>query len=527
MRYLLRSLKLRLGLMAAGLGLAAVLSAGLLLAGLAEISARMQALEAAERRLDRYSVLSTEAARYLVVATEALQSGLGPQARSERLSGIAAEMAGTFARLQDDLRAAVAEAERLGLDEQSRRATTGLAIARMQAQFAVTHAALLAPGGAPETLRGYLDSFAMNADPNLNAAVSAEIRGREAIRAGIVQLRHRLSVAALALALTAAGLAAGAYLALIRPQIRRLDRLAVAARRIGAEDFAVALPEAPDEIGRLFAETNRMAAALGRRRAEIAADWARLNEIIDSRTEALRAANEALAARDRDRRRFFADISHELRTPLTVISMEAQIGAASPDPGQAAAFATIRARAERLSRQIDDLLRVARSESGQLELAPVPLDAGEILREALEAAQGELAAAGMDAALGPLAPAPVLADPAWLRQLATGAIRNAIRHAGAGGKLRLELEPGAETVLRITDNGPGIAPEARERLFDRFARGADSPGFGIGLALARWVMEEQGGRVEIESPVAPPRRLGDNPGCSLCLALPRLDDSPE
>ncbi|WP_108259247.1 hypothetical protein [Mangrovicoccus ximenensis] len=84
MSYLGASLTLRLGLTAAALGTAAVLSAALLVGGLGEVSARMQALEAAERRIDRYSVLSTEAARYLVVATEAVQTGLGPEDRAVR-----------------------------------------------------------------------------------------------------------------------------------------------------------------------------------------------------------------------------------------------------------------------------------------------------------------------------------------------------------------------------------------------------------------------------------------------------------
>nr|WP_172332378.1 HAMP domain-containing sensor histidine kinase [Mangrovicoccus sp. HB161399] len=506
------------------LGAAAVLSAALLVGGLAEVSARMQALEAAERRIDRYSVLSTEAARYLVVATEAVQSGLGPEDRAVRLSGLAAEIAATFVRLRSDLEASVAEAAELGLDEQSRRATVGLAIARMEAQFSVTHAAMTAPGGAPESLRGYLDSFAMRADPNLNAAITEEIRGREAIRAGIGKLRRRLAAAAGALGLAAVAAAVAAYAGLIRPQFRRLDRLSAAARRIGAQDFAVALPEGPDEIGRVFAETNRMAEALGRREREVEADWARLNDIIAERTDALRAANDRLAAQDRDRRRFFADISHELRTPLTVISMEAQLGAAARDPEAAEAFATIRTRAERLNRRIDDLLRIARSESGQLELSPEPLDAAGILREALAETEGELRAAGMRLEQGAFPAAPVSADANWLRQVVTGAIRNAIRHAGQGGVLRVELEAGQRIGIRIADDGPGIDPAARERLFDRFARGTESPGFGIGLALSRWVMEEQGGTISIESPVDPARRLGTNPGCALCLSLPRRGD---
>nr|WP_226898231.1 HAMP domain-containing sensor histidine kinase [Mangrovicoccus algicola] len=310
-----------------------------------------------------------------------------------------------------------------------------------------------------------------------------------------------------------------AWLGLVRPLIRRIDRLEGAARQIAAQDFAVALPEGPDEIGRVFAETNRMARALGQRAAEVETARARLTRTVAERTAALQAANDRLAARDRDRRRFFADISHELRTPLTVISMEAQIGAAAPQGGAREAFAVIRGRAERLNRRIDDLLRVARSETGQLELNAEPLEAGPLLEEALEETAGELAAAGMRVKRQDWPRAPVLADRNWLRQVMTGAIRNAIRHAAAGEELHLQIRAGPDIRIGIGDRGPGIAAAQRDTLFDRFARGPGSPGFGLGLALSHWVMEAQGGRIEIESPAA--GHDGQGPaGTTIWLVLP-------
>ncbi|MGB0905312.1 MAG: histidine kinase dimerization/phospho-acceptor domain-containing protein, partial [Mangrovicoccus sp.] len=347
-------LKAKLGIGAAALGLLALLAAWLVVGGMGQMSRHMQAVLQAESRIDRYSVLSTQIGRYLVVATEAIQTGLDESDRAARLEKLALDVTATFAQLHDDTEKAVAAAGSLGLNEQSRRATISLSIARMQAQFNATHRVLQAPAQSRERLQGYIDSFAIGFDPNLNAAISEELRGRAKIRDQIDELQQRLTRWGYGVGALAIGLAVVSYLGVIRPQFRRLTQLQVASRQIGAQNFAVSLPETPrDEIGLLFAETNQMARALALRKSEVTSEWARLNETIAQRTEDLRQANAALTQQDQNRRRFFADISHELRTPLTVIMMEAQIGQAVPDPDLAAAFTTIRHRAERLNRRVD------------------------------------------------------------------------------------------------------------------------------------------------------------------------------
>ena len=519
------SLKARLGLGAGLLGLATLLTAAIIVLGMARVSDRLDSALAAEARLEDYAALSTQVSTYIVVAAELIQRGQPPETRAARTQGLAETLAQTFARLRAGLDAEVAAAQ--GLDAQSRRATLSLSIARIEALFHSAQAGLTSDTTDAARLRAHLDTFASGVDPLLAEAVNEERRLRREILRGIDALRQRLVLAAFGMGLLALALSTGFYFGLVRPQFRRLDALRAAARRIGQEDFAIALPGTrQDEIGALYTETSRMAQALATRAEAVAEDRAQLNQTIAQRTEALRAANTRLERTDEDRRRFFADISHELRTPLTVILMEAQLGRQGA-PAPEAAFATIETRASRLSRRIDDLLRVARSETGQLALDPVPVDLSDLAREAAAETAAELSNAGMHL-LGPDAPpAPLIveADRNWLRQVLAGLIRNAIRHARSGGALKLALRAdGPEVEITLTDNGPGIPQELQARLFDRFAQGGGgtrTQGFGLGLPLARWVIEQQGGHIAIESPLPRAEALGGSPGTKIALRLPR------
>ena len=514
------SLKARLGLAAGLLTLTTLLTAAMVVLGMAQVSDRLDSALAAERRLEEYAALSTQVSTFIVVAAEVIQRGQPPEVRAERTDTIAANMRRTFTRLRAGLDAEVTSAESLGLDAQTRRATLSLSIARMEARFAQAHDGLISATDDRDRLRAYLDTFASGFEPLLAEAVNEEKRLRREILTGIDSLRQRLTSVALAMGLAALLLCAAVYLGLVRPQFRRLDALRAAAQRIRGEDFAIRLPDdRRDEIGQLYAETNRMAEALATRAETVAQDRARLNQIIDERTEALRAANTRLERTDEDRRRFFADISHELRTPLTVILMEAQLGRqGAPDPQ--AAFATIETRATRLNRRIDDLLRIARSETGQLGLDTAPVELGALVQDAIAETAAELSNAGMSVSAPDRPEVTVLGDRNWLRQVIVGLIRNAIRHARSGRALRLEVTP--DGTVAVTDNGPGIAPGDQARIFDRFAQGSGgtAQGFGLGLALARWVVEQQGGTIAVTSPLPREIALGDAPGTKISVRLP-------
>jgi len=215
-------------------------------------------------------------------------------------------------------------------------------------------------------------------------------------------------------------------------------------------------------------------------------------------------AQDRLAAALGAQRRFVTDASHELRTPLTTIRTNAELLVEHPDVSaddRQDALADIAAEAERMSRLTDDLLVLARTES---DATPVrrPVDLAALVEEV----------AGRAARVAPTgravrADAPVAAivdgDPDLLTRLAWILVDNALRHGE--GEVTMTVtggEPADDTVrLTVTDHGRGIEPAERERVFERFARGdrARSPGgFGLGLPIARSIVDGHGGTIRIE-----------------------------
>lgn len=516
-------LKTRLGLGAMVLGSGTLLTAAILYFGMQTVADRLETALASETRIARYSALSTQAATFLVVATEAVQTGQPADIRTERLAPVSDRIGATFEQLRADVEDAVAAVSELGLDEQSRYGTQSLGLARMEALLDNTMRGLSDTAADQARLRAHIDAFASGFDPLLGQAVNTEVLFRNAILAGIEKTRVTLTWAALGVAGLAILTTGWFYFGLIRPQFRRLDRLREAALQIGQADFTVALRSTRnDEIGQLYSETNRMAGALLDRQTQVETEWARLNDTIAKRTEELRAANKSLAEIDENRRRFFADVSHELRTPLTVIMMEAQIGQqdaqTAPD-----AFSTIETSAAKLNRRIDDLLRVARSESGELALEPRTVVLRDLIRAVTDDVQAEIDNASMRLTVEKIPDAELRGDPNWLRQVLVSLIRNAIRHARSGKKIRVAARVIDGMIeLSITDSGPGIAPEDQGTVFERFAQGGtgNSQGFGVGLALARWVVEAHDGTISLTSPVPRDTALGPEPGTNVALRLP-------
>ena len=520
------SLKLRLGIGAALLGIGTCATALILWFGMQSVSERLDAALETETRIARYSTLSQQTATFLVIATEAIQTGLPRDARMDRLEPVAAQLTETFKQLHNDVATAVEGAAELGLDVQSRYATQSLGLARMEALLRSAINGLDADDGSPAPLRAYVDTFSSGFDPLLSQAINTEVLLRNETLAGIATLRERLTITALVIVVLTILAVAAFYFGLIRPQFRRLDQLRRAAQQIGQADFSVALPESgTDEIGQLYLETNRMAGSLLARQQDVEAEWTRLNETIADRTEALRTANRTLADIDENRRRFFADVSHELRTPLTVILMEAQIGL--KETGNAA-FSTIEARAGRLNRRIDDLLRVARSESGQLALDMQDHALAQIMDEVDAEVRAEADNAGMVLHISNVGPEMIRCDANWIRQVLVSLVRNALRHAREGKHIAIATTTRGDMAhVQVTDNGPGISQQDQTRVFTRFAQGtnANAMGFGVGLTLANWIVEEHGGTISIQSPLPRETALGDAPGAQIAIQLPILRTS--
>jgi len=232
----------------------------------------------------------------------------------------------------------------------------------------------------------------------------------------------------------------------------------------------------------------------------LARDRARLESTVAARTAELSRANLRLSQADSQRRRFFADVGHELRTPLTVILGEAELGLRQADEPLRSSLGTIQSRALRLFRRIEDLLRIARSESGQLELEREPVDFGAAVRAALADVTPLLGRAGVEARVEPPGMT-VTGDADWLRQVFAGLLENAAKYAGRGASVAIggRVADGM-AVVEVVDTGPGLLPERLEAVFNRFGRGdVPAPGFGVGLALARWVVEAHGGSLVAES----------------------------
>jgi two-component system sensor histidine kinase CiaH len=195
----------------------------------------------------------------------------------------------------------------------------------------------------------------------------------------------------------------------------------------------------------------------------------------------------------RRQREFAADASHELRTPLAIVSGSiehlrrhrdrpvAEVGAALDD---------IEAGTHRLTALVEDLLVLARTDSGAIELDLAPTDLAEL---ALDAAGG--VEIRVDAE-----PVPMRGDVDRLRQLVVVLVDNAIRHASAAGGRSVDVSVKAvegAAVLVVDDDGRGLRPEDLPRVFDRFWRAPDAPsgGTGLGLAIARWIVERHGGTI--------------------------------
>jgi len=526
------SLRFRLIAGAASIALVAVFAALLAAYGAAETTRRIEEALSAQRRMEMLSTLSARISDFAVVAVEAAGEGVPEEARAARLESRAALVDDAFLRIDAALAKAVAEVDAGNEAELMRRATRSLVVARMRAQFQALKEAVAAR--PRQHLRVALDGFATQFSPLLNEAIVDERRDRDAAAASVAGLRYMMTWLAIGAGIVATALVVVFYRLLIKPLMARLDQVGHAAERIGSGAFDVALPVAQrDELGRLFELINRMAARLKQRGDEVDADRARLGETISMRTAELSEANERLSQIDAERRRFFADVGHELRTPLTVILAESELalkdGASRADAQ--AAMSVIRSRAARLNQRVNDLLRVARSETGQVELDSKAFDLSAAAAEAISDTETLAKRRGVGI-VGVLEPAPAIGDHDWCRQVVSGLIENAVRHSPNGAVIEVATEArSGQAHLTVTDEGEGMPEEEVARAFARFARGsreATGSGFGVGLALARWVIEHQNGKIALVSPAPRPPRDGGSggPGVQVALHLPICDPGP-
>jgi signal transduction histidine kinase len=206
----------------------------------------------------------------------------------------------------------------------------------------------------------------------------------------------------------------------------------------------------------------------------------------------------------RRQREFAADASHELRTPLTVIRASVDdLGrhASEPVANVGSALTDIRYEVDHLTAMVDDLLLLARSDSGAVALERVPVDLGDIASTAAAALSRPATERGVEVVVDP-EPSEMTGDPARLRQLVMILVDNAIRHSPPHGRVTVAVRAdGAGATLTVDDQGSGIRPSDMPHVFERFyrAQGAPGGGTGLGLAIAAWIVERHGGRIAVSN----------------------------
>ncbi len=289
----------------------------------------------------------------------------------------------------------------------------------------------------------------------------------------------------LPLGVAAAGL--GGY-ALARRALRPVDVMAERARSITAARLDERLPvaEPHDELGRLATVFNETLARLEGAFGQMA--------------------------------RFTGDVSHELRTPLTAIRTVGEVGLREPrDPKTYQhVIESMLEETDRLSSLVDRLLLLSRAESGQAPIAQEPVDLATLADE-VAAHLGVLAEErGQRIIVDRRAAAKVVADRVMLRQALINLVDNALKYSPSGSVIRIDVAGAANAaIVEVQDAGAGIAPDRRDRIFDRFYRGSSDGlrhGAGLGLNIAKWTVEANFGQLSYE-----PRTAG---GSTFRITLP-------
>ncbi len=209
-------------------------------------------------------------------------------------------------------------------------------------------------------------------------------------------------------------------------------------------------------------------------------------------------AQQAIRARDG----LLAVVSHDLRNPLEVIALALSLLEAHADAKQATILGRAHRALDRIKQLIDDLLDVVRIDAGTLRVEPRPMDVSMLLEEAYELHK-PLAADKRIALVAEFSPdlGQAAIDKHRMSQVLANLLGNALKFTPLGGTIRFgAASQGARVVVYVADSGPGIAPENLRRVFDRFWQKEHTPsGVGLGLAIAKGIVEAHGGTIEVES----------------------------
>ncbi len=344
------------------------------------------------------------------------------------------------------------------------------------------------PVGRPHThvlssgpVRVFVEQILIDERPFFVRVAVSEASARAIVR------QMWLEVLGLSLAVLALGALGGFWIA--RRALAPLSHLATRAERITAEQLHERLPVAGVSL-----ELDQLASAFNETFARLEGSFEQL-------------------------KRFTADVSHELRTPLTALRAvgEVALRGRHDAEGYREVIGSMLEEVDRLTRLTDELLTLARADAGEARLRREAVDVAALAREVAEHL-AVLAEEKEQRIVVAALPAVVQGDRTVLRQALVNLAVNAVKYSPPRTAVRIEAgrRDGA-VVLEVADEGPGIAPEHRERIFERFyridkSRSREMGGTGLGLALVKWAAEAHGGRVELDSEVGR--------GSTFCVVLP-------
>ncbi len=517
---------LRTKLVVAFLGLLgpALIMGSLLYWGPRQMEDRLERALIAHKQVQAYLELALEAYRHL----QQLSPGAGRgrpaseaelQASRRRLTAMLADLR----RLTLDELALVGQSEPAEREEMAR---IGHFEDLLKRAFAVTTKAESA--GWTEALRRDIERLDRELGARINEVIDDETEEAATADRQARQLVRRLTLLAIAVVLVSAVCVTLTALWVRRRIQAPIDALIEGTRQIarGGLDHRVAV-SGRDELANLAASFNWMVAELERRRAELDRSRSDLERKVGERTRELQQSNLSLHRIDRARRRLFADISHALRTPLTVIRGEAEVtlrGRDSRAKDYRAALARIVDTAAQLNKLVEDLLLVARSEQATVAGETTMILADRLVGELEEDAKALAAPKRIKVTCSlPAAAIRVCGDADRLRQLLLILLDNACRYTPAEGEIAIGLvRRCADALITVSDTGVGIPAAELERVAERFYRGSNAApmaphGAGLGLHVARSIVEAHGGDLEIES------ELGR--GTTVRVRLPLEDQS--
>jgi signal transduction histidine kinase len=219
---------------------------------------------------------------------------------------------------------------------------------------------------------------------------------------------------------------------------------------------------------------------------------------------AFNSMTERLGSNEDRRRQLLADVAHELRTPLSVIQANLEALVDGLYPVDETHLRSVLDETKVMARLLNDLQTLSTAEAGALTLHREPTAPRDLIESAVRsfAAQAGEAGVRLDARVTESLPE-VEVDRLRIGEVLGNLLSNALRHTAAGGSVTLETFAAGEGVgLSVTDTGTGIPQERLPHVFDRFSRAVDSPGAGLGLAIAKSLIEAHGGEIRAESTTA-------------------------